>query len=99
MAKEQFISINRKRLEEHLAQYCRYFHRIGDASLCDKHSSDMCGVGHIDKIIFDCPYDCPHYYDGKFHPCVFGKCTYVKKVIKNISEADCSAEQCSDIKM
>lgn len=85
MQKPKSITIDQHRLERFLARFCSKYHQTesGEA-LCSLRMPGECGVDTIDRIIHQCPSDCPHFSQRRFKPCKFGKCAFVKHAIKDI---------------
>jgi len=88
MAKK-LITVDQARLEAYLARFCGNYYKMDSGKvICSKRRPDGCNIDHIDKIVYNCPHDCPHLSESKWQPCKAGQCSFVKNAIKEITKED-----------
>ena len=79
------ITIDKTKLESYIARMCPYSYRLDSGKiLCEKPKEGTCNIAYIEKIELNCPYDCPHRDKYKWKQCTLGKCSIVKKVLKEL---------------
>lgn len=82
--KQVLIEVDKKKLEYFFATTCPHFLRWGECeNECTKDKSKRCQLDEWTKENI-CVPDCPHFKDIPLRECSFGKCSVVKKAIKDL---------------
>ena len=78
------IEVDKKKLEYFVATTCPYFQVHGSCrNECTKNKFERCQLDEWSKMDI-CPSDCPHLKDIPLRECSFGKCSVVKRAIKDL---------------